>query len=271
MKIAILSDVHGNTIALDAVLADIEAQGGVDGYWIVGDLAALGHDPTGAVERMRGLPNVQFVRGNTDRSLVQAMDWWSDDTPTDQLKGLFNMTKIFAWTRGAITEAGQFGWFANLPLEMRVTLPDGTRVLCVHAAPGTDDGKGFHPSYDEAEMVERVADADADLVFVGHTHHPMNRLLGDVHLVNLGAVNIHPPNDLRSKYVILESDADGYTVEHRYLEVDTKAIADAIAAVHHPSADYLRNLALNGNEFFTKRGEAVPLPESNVKHPRPKA
>lgn len=269
MKIAILSDVHGNTLALETVLADIEASGGVDGYWVVGDLAALGHDPAGAVERLRGLHNVQFVRGNTDRSIVSDMDWWSDDMPHDRRKGLFNMTRIFAWTRGAITQAGQFGWFASLPLELRVTLPDGTRVLCVHASPGMDDGKGFHPSYDEAEMIERIADANADLVIVGHTHHPMNCLLGDVHLVNLGAVNIHPPNDRRSKYVILEADKDGYTIEHRYLETDSEALIAAIDAAHHPSATYLRRLALHGNEFFEQVKEAN-LPEPNIKHKRPK-
>jgi len=41
MRLALLSDVHGNTIALDAVLADIEQNGGVDGYWVLGDLVAI--------------------------------------------------------------------------------------------------------------------------------------------------------------------------------------------------------------------------------------
>src|SRR3954454_6446397 len=67
MKIALFSDIHGNSIALDAVLVDIAAQGGVDGYWILGDLVAIGHDPVGVLERVTQLPNVRFVRGNTDR------------------------------------------------------------------------------------------------------------------------------------------------------------------------------------------------------------
>src|SRR5215470_13547018 len=67
MKIALLSDIHGNSIALDAVLADIQAHGGVEGYWVLGDLVALGHDPVGVLERLTALPNVQYVRGNTDR------------------------------------------------------------------------------------------------------------------------------------------------------------------------------------------------------------
>ena len=70
MRLALFSDVHGNSIALDAVLADIAAQGGVDGYWILGDLAAIGYDPVGAIERLVALPNVRFTRGNTDRYVV---------------------------------------------------------------------------------------------------------------------------------------------------------------------------------------------------------
>jgi predicted phosphodiesterase len=47
MRIALLSDIHGNTLALDAVLADIETRGGVDSYWILGDFSSMGYDPVG--------------------------------------------------------------------------------------------------------------------------------------------------------------------------------------------------------------------------------
>ena len=70
MKIALFSDIHGNSVALDAVLADIQSQGGVEGYWVLGDLVAVGHDPVGVLERLTALPNVQYVRGNTDRYVV---------------------------------------------------------------------------------------------------------------------------------------------------------------------------------------------------------
>ena len=67
MKIALRSDIHGNSVALDAVLADIQAAGGVDDYWILRDLVALGPDPVGVLERVRGLPQVCVTRGNPDR------------------------------------------------------------------------------------------------------------------------------------------------------------------------------------------------------------
>ena len=70
MRIALLSDIHGNPLALDAVLADIAAQGGVDTYWVLGDFSSLGYDPVGVLERVTALPNASFTRGNHDRYTV---------------------------------------------------------------------------------------------------------------------------------------------------------------------------------------------------------
>ncbi len=67
MRLALFSDVHGNPVALDAVLADIAAQGQVDAFLVLGDVAAIGYDPVAVIERLVALPNVHFVRGNTDR------------------------------------------------------------------------------------------------------------------------------------------------------------------------------------------------------------
>ena len=67
MRIALLSDIHGNATALNAVLADVAEQGGADGYWIMGDLVALGPEPVLTLEILSALPDARFVRGNTDR------------------------------------------------------------------------------------------------------------------------------------------------------------------------------------------------------------
>jgi predicted phosphodiesterase len=69
MKVALLADIHGNRLALDAALADTEAIG-VDQYWILGDLVALGPDPIGVLQRLSNLQNRHITRGNTDRCVV---------------------------------------------------------------------------------------------------------------------------------------------------------------------------------------------------------
>jgi predicted phosphodiesterase len=70
MRLAILSDIHGNSLALDAVLADIQSQGEVDEYWVLGDFSALGYDPVTPLETISALPHAHFTRGNTDRYVV---------------------------------------------------------------------------------------------------------------------------------------------------------------------------------------------------------
>jgi predicted phosphodiesterase len=71
MRLALLSDIHGNPLALDAILADIRATcGGADTYWVLGDLVAIGYDPAGVLERLVALPNVSYTYGNTDRYLL---------------------------------------------------------------------------------------------------------------------------------------------------------------------------------------------------------
>ena len=65
MRIALLSDIHGNFVALDAVLRDVSARGEVDGYWVLGDIVALGPDPVRVLERLTALPNATIIRGNT--------------------------------------------------------------------------------------------------------------------------------------------------------------------------------------------------------------
>lgn len=69
MRLGILSDVHGNRIALEAALADGRACG-VDAWWALGDLVAMGPDPVGTVELLAATPGLIATRGNTDRYVL---------------------------------------------------------------------------------------------------------------------------------------------------------------------------------------------------------
>lgn len=243
MKLAIISDIHGNPLAFDAVLADINAQGGVDGYWFVGDYSALGYDPVTPLERIAALDNVTLVRGNTDRHTI-AMDVPSfvleeiRENP-EKVGNVVTVARSFAWTRGYITAHKWLHFFDDLPLEQRLTLPDGTRMLAVHARPGADDGDGLSPDMTADEVRAMFGGAEADLVFVGHIHVPQDRQVGDLRVVNVASVSNPMRDDLRPHYVMLDADANGYQIDMRYVDVDFAAIIAAIKAVRHPSEDYL--------------------------------
>jgi predicted phosphodiesterase len=243
MRIAIPSDIHGNVIALDEVLADIQSQGKPDLHWVLGDFAALGSDPAGVIERVRALPNARFVHGNTDRNTVTGdlLHARLDEATLDTafVRELIEAARGLAWTLGAVCATGHLGWLASLPLEQRLTLPDGTRVLGVHASPGRDDGLGIHPKLTDDELADMLAGCGADLVFVGHTHLPLDWSVSGVRVVNLGNVSNPVTADLRASYVLLDVTESGYHVERRRVEYDRAAAIAALEASSNPSTAFI--------------------------------
>ncbi|MBI5032522.1 MAG: metallophosphoesterase family protein [Chloroflexi bacterium] len=243
MKIALLSDIHGNSIALDAVLQDIAKQSGVDQYLILGDLAAIGFDPVGVLERIRALPNLLIVRGNTDRYLVTGelpAPTLTDIQSNPALVTKFaEVNKSFAWTQGAISSGIWFDWLATLPLEQRLTLPNGSRLLAVHASPGTDDGRGIRPDTREQELQSIVNNCDADIVCIGHNHAAFEHRVGGVHVVNPGSVSNPFPPDLSAGYAILNATESGYQVEYRRADYDNEAVVRQVQRLRHPAAPYI--------------------------------
>ena len=120
MRLAFISDIHGNPIALEAVLADIETKGGVDGYWFLGDYCALGYDPARVLEIITTLPNSMYVRGNTDRYTI------TGERPRPTVEGVFaepelmskfiEVNRSFAWTQGYLTAGDWEYWLEELPV-----------------------------------------------------------------------------------------------------------------------------------------------------------
>lgn len=251
MRLALLSDVHGNTFALDAVLADVEAQGGADAFWVLGDLAAIGPDPIGAVERIAALPEARFTRGNTDRYLTNGdrpgpQPHEVADDP-ERLKQIVEGDRGFAWSQGMITAAGLLGWFEGLPVEERLTLPDSTRLLGVHASPGRDDGPGLTAKQSDDELAAMLDGCEADLVVTGHTHRAIDRRVGDMRAVNLGSVSLPPTaDDLRASYVLLDASADGYRLEHRRVDYDREAVIEQAERVRYPGTAFIASFLRGG-------------------------
>lgn len=243
MRIALFSDIHGNAIALDAVLADIERHGGVDEYWVLGDLVAVGPQPVAVLERLAALPNARFTRGNTDvyittgsRPPPSARDVAAD---IDRLATFEEVVQTMAWTQGAVTATGWLPFLDGLPLEQWLTLPNGARLLGVHASPGQENGRGLRPDYSAADLQAQLAGCTADLICVGHTHWPMNIRLGATHVINVGGVSNPQTPDLDAWYVLLDADATGYRIQHCRAPYDREAVIAALQAVRHPAARFI--------------------------------
>ena len=192
--------------------------------------------PRGITERhMRAWKHrtIRVHRGSPPPSIEQA------GADPALLPVLVKVAGTFAWTQGAVTHAGWFEWLSQLPLEMRSTLPDGTEVLGVHAAPGRDDGIGFYPGLTAPELAHLLGDCDADLVFAGHTHQQVDVTVRGTRIVNVGSVSNPVPPDLRASYVLLEAGGSGYSLEHRQVEYNRQAVVEALQRLLHPGAGFI--------------------------------
>ncbi|MEA3076964.1 MAG: hypothetical protein QOF60_1872 [Actinomycetota bacterium] len=259
MRLGLVSDIHGNGIALDAVLADGKEQG-VDEWWALGDLVAIGVEPATVLERLTNLDKpVRFVRGNTDRYVVNTGDRpppFADDARADPTLVELHATihASFSWTAAYLEgrDRGWRQWLADLPDEQRTQLPDGTRVLGVHASPKSDDGPGINPYIPAAVLDPLLDGSDADLVVAGHTHVPTDRTAcdGRIRAVNLGSVSNPITPDLRACYVVIDADEHGHRVQHRRVAYDHDAVLARIAASSHPAADYISSFQRGDHVMF---------------------
>jgi predicted phosphodiesterase len=242
VKLGTLSDVHGNLVALDAVLADGVAQG-VDTWWALGDFAAIGPEPVEVLERIANLSDCVVTRGNTDRYVVtgaRPRPHVEDVRADPSLRELFDaVERGFSWTRAAVEERGWLEWLATLPLDTRTTLADGTRVLGVHASPGEDDGPGIFPDRPEDELRAALAGADAAIVVAGHTHRPTDRAVENVRALNGGSVSNPVTRDLRASYLVIHHDRHGHHVERRCVAYDTERFLRRVSESGHPEHDFI--------------------------------
>lgn len=195
MRIAVMSDVHGFSLALDAVLADVEAQGPFDAVAVAGDLCEVGPDPAGVLDRLRA-GDFAIVQGNTDRDLGLAA------------QGAFSSPELDF----ALAEIGADGaaWLGSLPHSLRFTPPGGTSpaddLLVCHANPHDLEQK-LAPEMDDDEVRQVLDQVAAGAIAFGHHHVAHQRTVDGMLLVDVSAVGNPKDGDLRSAWGILEWDA----------------------------------------------------------------
>ena len=220
--LALLYDVHGNRLALEAVLADAMTHG-ADRWILGGDYALFGPEPEETVALLRTLSPAMWIRGNGERWTAQP-----DAAPDNPV-----VPAAIAACREALgdTLVGELG---ALPEE---GLHEGTRY--VHASP-VSDVRSFFPQPDEDEPELLTGVREPRLVF-GHTHLPFRRIstTGGIELVNPGSVGMPFDGDQRAAYALVHSDR---SVEHRRLPYDHGASA-AWLRERWPAAEWAETVA----------------------------
>ena len=185
--VAVLSDVHGNLQALQAVLADIKARGAFDRIVTAGDHCLNGPDPGESLELILAR-STDVLKGNTDRDLV-------DEGQSDPELGAKKRASI-AWTRDTLG-SDRIDVLDALPFSVRVTAPDGSTLQVVHANP-LDLDRHIFPDIQDAELEQLVNAVDADVLVYGHLHIPFRQRFANLRLFNIASCGAPRDGDRRA-------------------------------------------------------------------------
>jgi predicted phosphodiesterase len=248
-----VADIHGNDVALRAVLADAD-RFGIDRWWALGDHVLFGPRPAEVLELLSGLPGIQMLRGNTDRYTLTGEQPAPHATVADAAgnAGLVEryaaMASHIGWTRGVLDQAGLLGVLDGLPAQLRLRLPNGTLVLGVHASPAADDGQGIAPDVSDEQLGQLLAGCGADVVIGGHTHYATDRVVGGIRALNPGSTGL-PRNHGLANWLMLEDNGDELAVTLRAVPYDAGAVAADLRRRRHPNAEFVTSVLTGARQL----------------------
>jgi predicted phosphodiesterase len=222
MRVAVLSDVHGFSLNLQAVLNDIDQLGPWDRIVVAGDLAEEGPAPAESLDliQARGL---EAVMGNTDYNVISN----AQEHP------------VRAWTRSQLGSQ-RLEWLAALPFEVRISPPDAVSprhdLLVVHANP-QDWNRAMHPEASPQEIADLVGDTKAAAIAFGHIHISYIRDVNGFLLVDVSSAGNPKDGDIRSRWGSLEWNGHAWAAQIHHVDVDTEAVVEQFRESGRPSAD----------------------------------
>jgi putative phosphoesterase len=246
-RLALIGDIHGNGVALEAVIEDLEACR-VDEVVCLGDVAAGGPQPQAVIARLREL-GCRGVRGNADR-------WLLDELPPGTSPETQRLREVVAWARATLDRA-ELDYLRALPATLTVAV--GTvDLLCFHGSPRSDLERLLATTPDD-ELDEAFGAVEPALLACGHTHLQLFRAHRARVLINPGSVGLplgalgpsEPPLPTRAEYALVEVDDSGVEIAFRRVPVDVEALAAETKAM--PNGGWAADL-----ERRVRRGNTRP-------------
>lgn len=230
MRIAIISDIHGNLAAFEAVLADLRLTS-PDLVLHGGDLAASGAHPAELVDRIRDL-GWPGVCGNTDEMLWNRESLTNYAAKFPKLQGILTiLDEIIPWTCASLGE-DRIRWLQMLPRLQRQS-----SLALVHASPH-DLWLAPLPNASDAELQSVYADLQAPVVVYGHIHRPYIRQHEEMMVANAGSVSLSYDGDPRASYLLV----DETKVTIRRVEYDLEREANDLLHSGLPHARWVSQI-----------------------------
>lgn len=233
MKFAFISDIHGNAVALEAVLEDIEKKK-VDKTYVLGDLAYRGPEPKRSIELVQNL-NTEVVKGNADEWIVRGVN--EGEVPAQALD---LMNKERDWTVSMLDEK-DIDYLRNLPYDLAFQ-QDGISLYGFHALP--DSLFEVVLPDEEERMVERkiITKMNADIYLYGHIHKSYIRNINGKTLINLGSVGLPFDGIKKASYAIVEVNDGNFSTSIERVDYDTEKVIEKYKEVDYPNKEMMEKI-----------------------------
>lgn len=222
MKIAVISDIHANTSALEAALDKIKSLK-TDKIFCLGDILMAGYDPNGTAKIITELDNLEIIQGNTDKMVAcfseELLEKAKKKSPCmgyaleDDLKIIDEKYKDFV---------------RNLPESKYIEI-NGLKIQLVHGSPRRQD-ENIYPNLALEDVEKMVESSSADLILCGHTHIPCGySLKSGKTVVNVGSIGRSMTEDKMPYWAMLDIDDNGtFQIEHTSVKYDNKKVSEYI-------------------------------------------
>ena len=237
MKFAVISDIHGNMFALDAVLEDIKLHN-VDKIFCLGDLAMAGPEPNKTIDYIKN-QDWTIIQGNTDYMIVN----FSEDLFQKVASNAPIMANALKYDVKEIT-AENVEYLKNLPAQKSIEL-DGVKILLVHGSPRKNDENIF-PDLSMKKIEEIVENVAESVIFCGHTHIPCGYQTNSKKtIVNVGSVGRPFTENPQACYVLAEAVNGQLLVEHHMVNYDKVSASKMLAKQDFDGATKLAQMLIN--------------------------
>lgn len=235
MKVALLSDIHGNAVALEAVMKDIKERQ-VDQILVLGDICFRGPQPKESLRLVRSL-NADVIKGNADEWMVRRIQ--KSEVPEHAFD---IMTQERDWTLSQLSD-DDLNYLDELPISIKLPVDD-IKIFAFHATPH-DLFDVVPPEAPDEIYDQKIFLIDADIYFYGHIHKAYIRYIKGKTIVNLGSVGMPFDGVTKASYALLETSENGFQTSIIKVAYDMKKVIRQIKDSDYPNQEFLVNVLKN--------------------------
>ncbi|WP_282173042.1 metallophosphoesterase family protein [Cytobacillus firmus] len=236
MKLAFISDIHGNAVALDAVLQDIKEKN-VDEVFVLGDICFRGPEPKRALDLVRSL-ECKVIKGNADEWVVRGVR--EGEVPS-QVLGMMNKERD--WTCSILGDV-DIEYLRNLPSELKFEF-EGERIHVFHATPESLFEMIPQSSSDEV-INEKLMVKEADIYIYAHIHKPYIRYINGKCIINVGSVGLSFDGLSKASYCIVEINNGRYQTSIVRVDFNVNKVIEQYKEINYPNAEMMIGIVLSG-------------------------